>query len=112
MDFTLFVALDKASYDTVAGFHRYPWFNVSPPSVMNYGSKEYYGLMHKRTKLVLALLENDIPLFIGEVDQVWFVDPIRYIETHLQGDDVFTVFFYLQSYSPGDKKCTENSGSL
>jgi hypothetical protein len=84
-EYTLFVALDKETYDAVAGFHRYPWFDVSPPSVMNYGTKEYYGLMHKRTKLVLALIEHSIPVFIGEVDQVWFVDPIRYVETRFQG---------------------------
>jgi hypothetical protein len=52
---------------------------------MKYGSKEYYNLMHKRTNLVLAFLENDISVFIGEVDQVWLVDPLRYIEVNLQG---------------------------
>ena len=41
--------------------------------------------MHKRTNLVLAFLENDISVFIGEVDQVWLVDPLRYIEVNLQG---------------------------
>jgi hypothetical protein len=86
LKFTLFLALDQASYDRVVEFKRFAWFGVSPSSVMNYGSKEYYGLMHKRTNLVLALLDSGVSVFIGETDQVWQVDPIHHVQTNFQGN--------------------------
>ena len=89
LKFTLFLALDQASYDRVVEFNRFAWFGVSPSSGMNYGSKEYYELMHKRTNLVLALLHSGVSVFIGETDQVWQVDPIHHVQTNFQGNICF-----------------------
>ncbi len=83
---TLFLALDRASYERVAEFNRFAWYGKSPSSSLNYGSKDYFGLMHSRTNVVLALLESKVSVFIGETDQVWKIHPISYVDKNFQGN--------------------------
>ena len=83
---TLFIALDQASYDRMAGFNRFAWYGVSKSVAMKYGSQDYFGLMHRRTKLVLEFLHSGISVFIGETDQVWMVDPIGYVNLNFEGE--------------------------
>ena len=45
--------------------------------------------MHKRTNLVLALLDSGVSVFIGETDQVWQVDPIHHVQKNFQGNICF-----------------------
>jgi hypothetical protein len=83
---TLFLALDKASYERVAEFNSFAWYGKSPSSSLAYGTKDYFGLMHSRTNIVLALLENKVSVFIGETDQVWKIDPINYVDKNFRGN--------------------------
>lgn len=83
---TLFLALDKASYERVDEFNSFAWYGKSPSSGLNYGTKDYFGLMHSRTNIVLALLENKVSVFIGETDQVWQINPMKYVDKNFQGN--------------------------
>ena len=58
----------------------------SPDAALHFGSSEYWMLMMQRTFLIRDLVEHGMSMLNFETDQIWFKDPMPYIERELQGD--------------------------
>ncbi|CAH1802316.1 unnamed protein product [Owenia fusiformis] len=60
--------------------------NEDQKSNLNYNAANYVRYMLNRTNLLLALLAFNVPLFLFEVDAVWFASPFPLIHSISQYD--------------------------
>mmetsp|Transcript_66656 Transcript_66656/g.138959 ORF Transcript_66656/g.138959 Transcript_66656/m.138959 type:complete len:348 (-) Transcript_66656:71-1114(-) len=86
---TLFVAIDQPTYDQLEGYQRVKWFSAGQGD-LKYDTKPYYELMHKRTVLILDLLKQKSKIFLCETDQIWYSDPVAYVEKNHPSADIVT----------------------
>lgn len=87
---TVFVATEPSMLNKLQRLklrHLMLW-NISTAHELRYNTKDYFSLMAKRLHLIRDLLRVKQPVFISEVDQVLFEDPLAAVDLAIRNLNV------------------------
>ncbi|KAJ1464953.1 hypothetical protein T484DRAFT_1757726 [Baffinella frigidus] len=81
---SVFVATDPSvlrHFEELPSIRHTALWNVTDPTEMIYGKGTYFRLMQRRLHLINDLLKTGQPVFISEVDQALFRDPLKAVDS-------------------------------